>query len=548
MQLSPGLIKNFRFLVLEVIKQVDSALHVLDEQDGGAIRKIRSRDDYIDHLKSIIENKCYAYLRQDKTITKATVDTLRSLNVIASNLEHIADHAVSIVGQTLHFSTPSFFHRFDYNPFFQVVFEALEKVISAFHERDTSTALEICRAEVELDRLYKAKFERILAEMSAGGEVANLTTSLFIFHYLERVGDCLENIGEAILFSKMGEKMKVHQFQTLHQAMSARGKDSPAAEGMRYEGIWGTRSGAVIGKISNEATTSTPGGEVIFKEGEPSKILKEKENLERWSRLVPGLAPRVVDFQQNEGDAALLIEYLKGSTFQEIAINIEPDRLEEALFQVQLTLREIWRETKQEGAPPVNFLGQLHVRLDDVLAVHPAFAGRQQQIGGLTIPGFKAVLEDCLPLDKQLVAPFSVFGHGDFNLDNIIYNADTQEVHFIDVHRSEQMDFAQDISVLAVSAFRLPVFEPELRDRLNRIARSFYRMARDFAEENGDRSFPARMAAGLVRSFVSSTRFEFQRAFAEEMMLRATYLLKRLRDHGARPWEDFHLPEDVMLY
>src|SRR5262245_49148750 len=219
MPISASLSKNFRFLVLEVIKQTDNALRVLDEGDVSSIRKIRSRDDYIDHLKSIIENKCFAYLRR-ADIDKRTVDTIRSLNVIASNLEHIADHAVSIVGQTLHFSDAKFIQRYDYEPFFQVVFQALEKVISAFDRRDSALALEICKAEVELDRLYRAKFERILAEMSSGGQVANLTTALFIFHYLERVGDCLENIGEAILFSKMGEKMKIHQYEALRQTLS----------------------------------------------------------------------------------------------------------------------------------------------------------------------------------------------------------------------------------------------------------------------------------------------------------------------------------------
>src|SRR5262249_15829984 len=157
---------------------------------------------------------------------------------------------------------------------------------------------------------------------------------------------------------------------------------------------------------------------------------KEKENLERWSRLVPGLAPRVVDFQENDADAAILIEFLKGNTFQDIIVTPDCHLLEESLTRVQGTLRSIWTETKlvQEVRP--NFLGKLWNRLDDVLAAHPRFDAPQQQIGGLTLPSFKQLLHAGLPLDEQLAAPFSIFGHGDFNLDNIIYNADTRQVHF----------------------------------------------------------------------------------------------------------------------
>jgi hypothetical protein len=110
------------------------------------------------------------------------------------------------------------------------------------------------------------------------------------------------------------------------------------------------------------------------------------------------------------------------------------------------------------------------------------------------------------------------------------------------------MDYAQDVSVFLVSNFRVPVFEESRRKQLNRIVLSFYWFARQFAAEQDDETFEARLAAGLVRSFVTSTRFELERTFAENMMRRALYLLERLDAHRDAPWETFRLPQQVLLY
>ena len=145
------------------------------------------------------------------------MDGIRAIGLIAADLERIADHAVNIVGQTSYFSEPGFFSRYDYAPFFFKIRQGLELVIEGFTEGDASQAMEITAIEEELDELYRLKFERILAEMLGGQHIPNLVTSLFIFHYLERMGDCLQNVGEAILFSKTGERLKIRQYRTLRR-------------------------------------------------------------------------------------------------------------------------------------------------------------------------------------------------------------------------------------------------------------------------------------------------------------------------------------------
>ena len=166
----------------------------------------------------------------------------------------------------------------------------------------------------------------------------------------------------------------------------------------------------------------------------------------------------------------------------------------------------------------------------------------------MRVPAFATLLQQAETLDAELPSPFSVFIHGDFNLDNIIYNPKTDTIHFVDVQRSRQMDYAQDVSVFLVSSFRMPVFEPATRNRLEQVALAFLRFARDFAARQGDTTFEARLALGLVRSFTTSTRFELNRRFARTMQQRAALLLHMLLEARPASWTEFHVPDNILVY
>jgi hypothetical protein len=108
-------------------------------------------------------------------------------------------------------------------------------------------------------------------------------------------------------------------------------------------------------------------------------------------------------------------------------------------------------------------------------------------------------------------------------------------------------DYVQDASVFLISNFRLPVFEPRLRKRLNVVIERFWEIFNSFAEKHEDRTFQARMALSLVRSFYTSTRFELKESFAREMFLRVHFLMEHLAAHRSN-WEDYRLPSSVFVY
>ncbi len=548
MKFLEGIEENFRFMVLEVTKQIEATQQVLDKPDPDKILKIENRDDYIDNLKSVIENKCFSRIHTGFGNDKRSIDFVRAVNIITSNLERLADHAVNVVMQVQYLRDPAFPRRYDYPAFFDQVEKALSLVVRALYNQDIALAFRICRCEVQLDVLFKTNFDKILADLRKGESPENCITCHNILRYLERMGDTILNIGEAIIFAAVGEKFKIHQYEALKSAMGELGQQVPISDG-EFQSIWGTRSGCRIGRLEGGKKNIRTSG-VLFKEGNAAKLSREKDNIDRWESILPGLPPTIQAFHSDGDSASMLMEYLGGCTYQEVVLTAAPVIVNNATFILEQTTRQLWLETRTPAPVAAGFITQLQGRLEDVFRMHPVFRTEELECTGLSLPGFDALMEGMILLEKRFSAPFSVFIHGDYNINNIVYNHDEERVHYIDLHRSLDTDYVQDISVFLVSNFRMPVLDVTLRARLNWVIGSFLRFSRQFALDVGDATFEARLCLGLIRSFITSSRFEFNYRFSKDMYLRGVYLMRTMLayERSGSPWESFTLRNDVLTY
>jgi hypothetical protein len=127
-------------------------------------------------------------------------------------------------------------------------------------------------------------------------------------------------------------------------------------------------------------------------------------------------------------------------------------------------------------------------------------------------------------------------------VDNIIYDPVEKRINFIDLHRSRYMDYVQDVSVFMVSNYRLQILDVPLRRRILQLTRDFYRFSADFAEKSGDRTFEIRLALGLARSFVTSTRFILDKSLARAMFMRSRYLLEQVLTIEPGQEESYRVP------
>ncbi len=542
-----GLDRNFQFLVLEVQKQLEATRSLLHEPSERLIYKVLSRDSYTDALKALIEKKCISYFRHYPTIDKSSANLVTAINVTTINLERMADFCANIAKQTRRIAEPSCLHGLNCDDYFAELLEAIPQVSAAFDNVDTSTALQLCQTESRLDRLYENDFHTIRDRLRAGGsDTDDLLACLYVVHYLERMGDSLLNIGEAVLFAATGEKVKLHEYLRLRDALTTRQPDSTMRD-YKFEFNWETQSGCRIAKIVD--TSDAPkDSEAIFKKGQAEKMRNERLNIARWEKVRPHLPPRVLEFRESEDDAVLLLEFIDGLTIRDLILNGDVARTDESLTAFETTLESVWKATATPVPVNAEFVRQIRTRLDDVFRIHPELLEDHAEIGDSSAGSLEELLDKAQQLDAALIAPFSVLIHGDMNTDNILFTAKDSSIHLIDLHRSCDSDYVQDVSVFLVSNFRVPILDAEVRHELNRVTLRHYAFARRFAASTDDITFSARLALGLARSYITSTRFELDLEFARLMYGRAVYLLERLVAHHPAPWSEFELTEDIMVY
>jgi phosphate uptake regulator/aminoglycoside phosphotransferase len=541
-----GIEENLRFLIVEVRKQIEKARRFLAKPSRKLLDSLHAKDDYIDNLKSIIQRKCFQHAIRDADIPQPEIDLLKAIEITSVNLERIADFCENISAQAEHIIESGVLDNYDFDPMFNMVLEGLDKVEDAIFKQEVQIALSVCRAEDELDLLYARAFHGCIEDMRQGGDPAQIVTVIFLYRYLERMGDSLLNIGEAVISTCMGERIKIDRFWALQDTLDSSNLQDlkESLRSVAMQPIGETRSGCRISRVQ-----SNKGGRaVIFKEGKLSKLEDERASIEQWHKIMPGLAPQVHSFHEHEDNGSLLFEFLPGETFDRIVIARDIPLVEKALREICTVLHEVWSKTRATPGKPAGYMKQLKARLADVYELHPDFQQDSWGVDGLAFESLEEQVKRAAELEEAvLTPPFSVFIHGDFNMDNIIYNDQDSTAHFIDLHRSRHTDYVQDVSVFIVSNQRKQIFENRIRRRLNHVAASFCEFARGFAQATDDTYFEARLALGLARSYVTSARFVLDEEFARYLFQRARYLLARLLEHPPTQLETFRIPEEVLV-
>ncbi|MBF0227220.1 MAG: phosphate uptake regulator PhoU [Desulfobacterales bacterium] len=383
------LTENLKFLLSEVENQINLTKEILaDSTQKDNFEKIESKDDYIDNLKTVLENTCFSRIHGQKHYDEKTINKIRTAHVIAVNLERIADFCVNIANQTKYLSDPFFIHHFKYLEMIEEIEDTLSKIFPAFEKANMAQALDICRSEFNLDMMYEKNFRQIMSELKTGQNMENLITVIFIFRYLERIGDSLLNIGEALLFAITGDKIKIRQFDALQQTLTESGFKGDILD-INWHPIWGSRSGCHISKIDYKEGSQSSRSHSIFKEGVTYKIKKEKETIEKWEKLMPGIVPRIFGFNEKPDTSSMLIEFLPGCTLEEVILNESEPTFEEAFLMLQEVLAEIWDKTAVAGNFKIDYMEQLKSRLPSIFSIQPKFIRNIIQVGDTKIQSSK---------------------------------------------------------------------------------------------------------------------------------------------------------------
>lgn len=528
---------NLYFLLAETSSQAVNLQVLIDTASSTMAQRISDRHGYTYNLKMRIHDGCIETLRTGK---KGSVDiySLRAAEAIASDLENLTNlchDCVCLMG-SLNAKDP--LKKLSSTSMLSDIIQGIDLIEKAIDEDDTRLALKIGSIKQKLNRAYNRVFSHHVKELRQNKRPKNVVTSLFIAQKIEEMGDVLLNISESIMSAKLGQPMHIDRFRTLKMALSDLGLVD-----VDVEPIAETKSGSGISGVSNgNGNGDSNGYAAIFKDGSKAKLKGERESVESWHEIFPGLAPQILSYKKQGKNAAMLIEHLPGQTFEQILLRESDEMLAKTMKHLNKTLKAVWVETKRKKKIEANHMGQLRQRIKNVFDVHPMFDMGTVKISGTKINSINELIDKAEKIEKSISAPFSVYIHGDFNLDNIIYDAEGKKIRFIDLHRSCYQDYTQDVSVFMVSNYRLQTLDKKTRKRIAKVTHQFYKFASDFASQNKDKTFEFRLALGLARSFITSTRFILDKELAKAMFLRGIFILESLILINKKKIKDYRLP------
>jgi aminoglycoside phosphotransferase (APT) family kinase protein len=530
---------NLHFLIAEVGSQISTLQEYFETSSATAAQRILDRGGYAFNLKMRIHNSCMELMGKGKD-SNADTSSLRALESIASDLDQMTEYCRNCVVEMDKACETKCFRTRDFESILKRIIKGIGRIERAISRSDTQLALKIGQIKPGLDISYLKIQKKYTTRLRHKKHTESLVSGLLVAHHIQQMGDALLDISQSIISANLGQAMNIDRYHSLRASVEQLDSEEKFSD-IVVEQIAETRSGSAISAIS-AADKDDNSQMAIFKDGIKRKLREEREGLDSWHEIFPGLAPRVLSYHKRGQSAALLIEHLAGLTFEQILLRESRPLLKETLGELSATLVSVWKETKSKKTVSAQYMTQLSKRLDDVYSIHPEFRRMKARICGHAVPAFDTLLNRAKSFESRVSAPFSVYIHGDFNVDNIIYDPVEKKINFIDLHRSRYMDYVQDVSVFMVSMYRLQVLDPPIRRRILDMALDFYDFSASYAKRSKDDTFELRLALGLARSFATSTRFILDKSLARTMFLRARYLIERALEADPKHPESFKVP------
>ena len=203
-------LSDLKDLLLEMAvateNSIDLAITALKNRDMELARTVIDGDDEIDAYEQRIERMCLELIARQQPMA-ADLRLISMVLKMITDIERIADHSSDISEITLRLGQEEPIKPLvDIPRMAAVAKDMVHHAIRAFVGNDMEMALEVCRKDDEVDRLFEKVIVDLTTMMKADPSVVDRAIDLvFIAKYLERVGVHATNIGEWVVFNITGK-------------------------------------------------------------------------------------------------------------------------------------------------------------------------------------------------------------------------------------------------------------------------------------------------------------------------------------------------------
>ncbi|MFP5287262.1 MAG: phosphate signaling complex protein PhoU [Thermoanaerobaculia bacterium] len=188
---------------------VAKATQALLDRDNALCREVIEGDRAVDQLEIEIDEVCHSLIGR-KQPTASDLRFLVAVMKINSDLERIGDSAVNIAQSVEQVNEqPPLKPYIDLPRMSQLVQDMVRQSLDAFVRKDAALATAVCRADDEVDGLYKQLFRELLTYMIEDPKtVSRALHLLLISRNLERIADHATNIAEDVVYYVEGRDIR----------------------------------------------------------------------------------------------------------------------------------------------------------------------------------------------------------------------------------------------------------------------------------------------------------------------------------------------------
>lgn len=199
---------DFGTVVQQTIGRGVDALRLRDQT---LAHSIIEHDEEINQTRYQIEERAYEMLATQQPMAVDLRDII-SILLIAIELERIADHAKNLAEIAIYMGTePLLKPLIDIPRMSDECQQMLGQALDAFARKDAELAEHVANSDDEIDSLYKQVFRELMTYIVEDPRtVTRAMNLLFAAHNLERIGDCITNIAERVIYSVTGRLEEIN--------------------------------------------------------------------------------------------------------------------------------------------------------------------------------------------------------------------------------------------------------------------------------------------------------------------------------------------------
>ncbi len=207
-----------------VESQVSQAVQALTQFDGELASTVLHEEERVNQMEVEIDRDLSAIIARRQP-TARDLRLLIAISKAIANLERVGDEAARIARTVQRLINTGMSMRLRV-PANDVQFEAtlaiaqLRKALDAFARLDTTKALEVLKADDQIDQEFDGLLRKLITYMMEDPRTISSSIDLvFVAKAIERIGDHAKNLAEAIIYVVKGTDVRHSPMDSVEDAI-----------------------------------------------------------------------------------------------------------------------------------------------------------------------------------------------------------------------------------------------------------------------------------------------------------------------------------------